>query len=148
MDDKRFEMLVLDLLKAMGYGTGSFGSHSLTPASGDGGIDGIIHEDALGLDAVYVQAKRYRADRHVGSPTLREFVGALTEKGASKGVIVTTSGFSVDAREVLRRVGHRIVLIDGRELARLMIRHGVGVRVRQTIAIKSVDADYFGDLDD
>jgi restriction system protein len=147
MDALRYERLELDLLTAMGYGTGSYGSRSLTPASGDGGIDGIIHEDALGLDAVYVQAKRYRAETKVGRPAIQQFVGSLTGEGATKGVFVTTSGFSAEARDYLRRVSHRIVLIDGPELARLMIRHGVGVRVRQTVAIKSVDADYFGDLD-
>lgn len=147
MEAVAFERLVLDLLTAMGYGTGGFGSRSLTKAAGDGGIDGIIHEDALGLDAVYVQAKRYRPDSRVGSPAIREFVGALTEKGASKGVFVTSSGFSAEARDVLRRVSHRIVLIDGPEMARLMIRHGVGVRVRKRIEIKGLDSDYFDELE-
>jgi restriction system protein len=147
MDALQFERLVLDLLTAMGYGTGDFGSRSLTAASGDGGIDGIIHEDALGLDAVYIQAKRYKPEVRVGSPAIREFVGALTEKGASKGVFVTSSGFSADARDVLRRVSHRIVLIDGPEMARLMIRHLIGVRVRKKIEIKGLDSDYFDELE-
>jgi restriction system protein len=143
MDAIRFEKLVLDLLTAMGYGTGAFGKSSATPATGDGGIDGIIHEDALGLDAVYVQAKRYQPETKVGRPAIQQFVGSLTGEGATKGVFVTTSGFSAEAREYLRRVTHRIVLIDGPELARRMIRHGVGVRVRQTYQVKGVDADYF-----
>jgi restriction system protein len=146
MDAVRFERVVLDLLTAMGYGAGSFGSRSLTPASGDGGIDGIIHEDALGLDAVYVQAKRYAPELKVGRPAIQQFVGTLTGEGASKGVFVTTSGFSAEARDFLRRVQQRIVLIDGRELARRMIRHGVGVRVRQRLEIKMIDSDYFDEV--
>ncbi len=143
MEPVRFEKLVLDLMTAMGYGAGSLGSRRLTPATGDGGIDGIIHEDALGLDAVYVQAKRYAADNKVSRPAIQQFIGSLTGEGATKGVFVTTSGFSADARDYLRRVQHRVVLIDGPELARRMIRHGVGVRVRETIEIKGIDADYF-----
>jgi restriction system protein len=145
MDATRFERLVLDLLTAMGYGTGTFGARSLTPGSGDGGIDGIIHEDALGLDAVYVQAKRYQPETRVGRPAIQQFVGSLTGEGATKGVFVTTSSFSSEAKEYLRRVSHRIVLIDGPELARRMIRHGVGVRVRRVLELKGIDADYFDD---
>lgn len=145
MDPIRFERLILDLLKAMGYGAGSFGSHEMTRATGDGGIDGIIHEDALGLDAVYIQAKRYQADSKVGRPAIQQFIGSLTGEGATKGVFVTTSSFSTEAREYLRKVQHRVVLIDGAQLARLMIQHGVGVRDRLTYVIRSVDEDYFVD---
>jgi restriction system protein len=139
----RFERLILDLLRAMGYGSGSFGRHEMTKASGDGGIDGIIHEDALGLDAVYVQAKRYQAETRVGRPAIQQFIGSLTGEGATKGVFVTTSDFSAEARGYLAKVQHRVVLIGGRELARLMIRHGVGVRDRMAYVIRSVDEDYF-----
>lgn len=139
----RFERLILDLLKAMGYGAGTFGKHEMTKASGDGGIDGIIHEDALGLDAVYIQAKRYQAETKVGRPAIQQFIGSLTGEGATKGVFVTTSDFSTEARGYLAKVQHRVVLIGGQELARLMIRHGVGVRDRVSYVIRSVDEDYF-----
>lgn len=145
MDPVRFERLILDLLKAMGYGAGSFGSHEMTRASGDGGIDGIIHEDALGLDAVYIQAKRYAPDSKVGRPAIQQFIGSLTGEGATKGVFVTTSTFSAEARDYLKKVQHRVVLIDGSQLARLMVRHGVGVRDRLAYVIRSVDEDYFAE---
>jgi restriction system protein len=145
MHPVRFERLILDLLKAMGYGAGSFGKHEMTKTSGDGGIDGIIHEDALGLDAVYIQAKRYQADSKVGRPAIQQFIGSLTGEGATKGVFVTTSDFSAEARGYLAKVQHRVVLIGGTELARLMIRHGVGVRDRVAYVIRSVDEDYFAD---
>jgi restriction system protein len=145
MDPVRFERLILDLLKAMGYGAGSFGSHEMTKASGDGGIDGIIHEDALGLDAVYIQAKRYQPETKVGRPAIQQFIGSLTGEGATKGVFVTTSAFSAEAKDYLTKVQHRVVLIDGSQLARLMIRHGVGVRDRLAYVIRSVDEDYFAD---
>ncbi|MFO1203787.1 MAG: restriction endonuclease [Tabrizicola sp.] len=145
MHPVRFERLILDLLKAMGYGAGSFGTHQMTKTSGDGGIDGIIHEDALGLDAVYIQAKRYQAETKVGRPAIQQFIGSLTGEGATKGVFVTTSDFSAEARGYLAKVQHRVVLIGGRELARLMVRHGVGVRDRVSYVIRSVDEDYFQD---
>lgn len=142
----RFERLILDLLSAMGYGGGDLSGALMTRTSGDGGIDGIIHEDALGLDAVYIQAKRYAPENKVGRPAIQQFVGSLNGEGATKGVFVTTSDFSKEARDYLNKVQHRIVLIDGQELARLMIRYGVGVRARTTYVIKGVDEDYFADL--
>lgn len=142
----RFERLIIDLLNAMGYGAGELAKSMLTKASGDGGIDGIIHEDALGLDAVYIQAKRYGPGSNVGRPAIQQFVGSLTGEGATKGVFVTTSDFSGEARAYLGKVQHRIVLINGAELARLMIRHGVGVRPRSTYVIKGVDEDYFAEV--
>jgi restriction system protein len=145
MHPVRFERLILDLLKGMGYGAGSNSKHEMTKASGDGGIDGIINEDALGLDAVYVQAKRYAPDSKVGRPALQALVGSLTGEGANKGVFVTTSDFSREAREYLNKVQHRIVLINGERLARLMIQHEVGVRARRSFVIRSVDEDYFAD---
>lgn len=141
----RFEQLIVDLLLAMGYGGGASDMGRRLGKSGDGGIDGVINEDPLGLDAVYVQAKRYAPENIVGRPALQAFVGSLTGEGASKGVFVTTSSFSKGAREYVDRVAHRIVLIDGDRLARLMIAHGVGVRTRKTYAIQGVDEDYFAE---
>ena len=142
----RFERLILDLLSAMGYGGGDLSNTKMTKSTGDGGIDGIIHEDALGLDAVYIQAKRNAPDNKISRPAIQQFVGSLTGEGATKGVFVTISDFSTDARGYLSRVQHRIVLINGQELARLMIRHGVGVRTRTTYLVRGVDEDYFADL--
>ena len=146
MSPQRFERLIIDLLISMGYGGGDIANGLMTKASGDGGIDGIIHEDALGLDAVYVQAKRYAPDNRVSRPDVQRFIGSLTGEGATKGVFVTTSDFSKEAHEYLTRVQHRVVLINGQRLARLMIQHGVGVRVRQTFKVQSVDEDYFSDV--
>lgn len=146
MSPQRFEQVILDLLTAMGYGGGDAARGLTTKTTGDGGIDGIIHEDALGLDAVYIQAKRYAPDNRIGRPDIQRFIGSLTGEGATKGVFVTTSDFSKEAREYLYRVQHRVVLINGQRLARLMIQHGVGVRVRQSYVIQSVDEDYFADV--
>lgn len=139
----RFERLVVDLLVSMGYGGGDLERGLQTKLSADGGIDGIINEDELGLDAVYVQAKRYDPNNKVGRPALNAFVGSLTGEGANKGVFVTTSSFSREAYEYVSRVQQRIVLIDGDRLARLMIQHEVGVRARKTYVLRSVDEDYF-----
>lgn len=140
----RFERLILDLLSAMGFGGGDLSRTEMTRVAGDGGIDGIIHEDALGLDRVYIQAKRHAPGNTVGSPDIQRFMGSLSAEGASKGVFVTTSGFSRDATTFARRVPHlRIVLIDGQELARLLIRYGVGVRPRTTYVVHGIDEDYF-----
>ena len=145
MDPARFEDLIVDLLLAMGYGGGDRAMGRRLGRSGDGGIDGVIDEDALGLDAVYVQAKRYAPGNTVGRPAIQQFVGSLTGEGATKGVFVTTSAFSAEARAYADRVAQRVVLIDGARLARLMIAHDVGVRTRQTYAVKTVDEDYFAD---
>lgn len=145
MDPTRFEQLIVDLLLAMGYGGGRQEMGRRLGRSGDGGIDGVIDEDALGLDAVYVQAKRYAPGNTVGRPAIQQFIGSLTGEGATKGVFVTTSAFSAEARDYAARVQHRIVLIDGPRLARLMVAHDVGVRTRQTCAVKTVDEDYFAD---
>ena len=142
----RFERLILDLLSAMKYGGGDLSNARLTKSSGDGGIDGIINEDALGLDAVYIQAKRYAPDRTIGRPALQAFVGSLTDEGANKGVFVTTSDFSREARDYIDKVQHRIVLINGDRLARLMIQHEVGVRARKSYVLRSLDEDYFTDF--
>lgn len=143
---KQFEQLIVDLLLAMGYGGGDRGMGERIGKSGDGGIDGIINEDALGLDAVYVQAKRYAIDSKVGRPALQAFVGSLTGESATKGVFVTTSDFSKEARDYVTRVQHRIVLINGARLARLMIQHEVGVRARKIYTLRSIDEDYFAEI--
>lgn len=141
----RFEQLIVDLLVAMGYGGGEASMGQKIGKSGDGGIDGIINEDALGLDAVYVQAKRYDPSNVVGRPDIQKFVGSLTGESATKGVFVTTSGFSREARDYITRVQQRIVLIDGDRLTRLMISNGVGVRDRKQYTVRSLDEDYFSD---
>lgn len=140
-----FEHLILDLLQAMGFGRGKSEYKRITPVSGDGGIDGVINEDALGLDAVYIQAKRYAKDNKVSRPDIQRFVGSLTGESATKGVFVTTSDFSREAVAYIDRVQQRVVLINGHTLARLMIEYDVGVRVRSVIKIKSLDEDYFSE---
>ncbi|MEP3054650.1 restriction endonuclease [Ascidiaceihabitans sp.] len=142
----RFERLILDLLKSMGFGRSKHGQSILTPVSGDGGIDGIINEDALGLDAVYIQAKRYAPENRVSRPDIQRFVGSLTGESATKGVFVTTSDFSKEAKQYVERVQQRVILINGRLLADLMIEHDVGVRTRTTYLVKSIDDDYFTDI--
>lgn len=138
---KFFESLVLDLLVAMGYG-GSRKDAERVGRSGDCGIDGTINEDKLGLDVVYVQAKRW--DRGtVGRKDIQAFVGSLEPKKARKGVFITTSQFSSDARDYVRGTEKRIVLIDEEELAQLMIDHDVGVTAVSNYDVKKVDADYF-----
>lgn len=132
-----FEKLVLDLLHAMGYGT-SQDDLQQVGGSGDGGIDGIISLDRLGLEKVYVQAKRWKND--ITSPEIRGFLGALQLQGANKGVFITTSRFTRDAREAAERA--RVVLVDGPRLAGLMIDHAVGVS-HQKLLIPKVDSDYF-----
>jgi restriction system protein len=139
-----FEELVLDVLEAMGYGDEGEGARLRTGGGGgDRGIDGLIREDRLGLDVVYVQAKRWGAN--VGRPVVQGFVGALQGERAAKGIIFTASSFSADAREYAATVSPRVVLVDGARLAELMIVYGVGVSMRETYAVKRVDNDYFGD---
>ncbi len=140
-----FEQLIVDLLLAMGYGGGRAEMGRSLGKSGDGGIDGVIKEDELGLDVVYVQAKRYAANNAVPVREVRDFIGSLEGHRASKGVFVTTSTFPSSAREFVERVSKRVILIDGIELARLMIRHNVGVRVKDAYEIKKIDEDYFSE---
>lgn len=139
----RFEQLIVELLLAMGYGDGRSEMGQAIGKSGDGGIDGVVNEDKLGLDAVYIQAKRYALDNTVGRPALQAFIGSMTGESATKGVFVTTSTFSKEAREYIRRVQQRVVLIDGNRLARLMIDHGVGVKADKTYVLRSIDANFF-----
>lgn len=139
-----FEQVVIDLLLAMGYGTGR-DAGEVRGKSGDGGIDGIIREDRLGLDLIYVQAKRYAADNPVGPDKIREFSGALDVTGARKGVFITTSRFTHEAaRFAMQLQIKRIVLIDGDALTDMMIQHGVGVRPkREPIVLTEIDLNYF-----
>ena len=136
------ERVVVDLLIAMGYGGGDAAMGHVTGRSGDGGIDGTIREDALGLDEVYIQAKKY-TEGSVGEGALRNFAGAIDAAGTTKGVFVTTASFTRAAREYVARSPKRIVLIDGEELARLMVAHDIGVRTRVRHEIKRIDEDYF-----
>lgn len=136
-----FEQAVVELLLAMGYG-GTTGSGSVTQLSNDGGIDGVIDQDILGLSRVYVQAKRYADDNAVGRPDVQAFVGALAGK-ADSGVFITTSRFSTGAREYVGLVPTRIILIDGKRLTDLMIRYGVGVQVQETYKAIEIDEDFF-----
>lgn len=138
-----FERLVVDLLLAMGYGGSRREAGEVVGRSGDGGIDGIIKQDPLGLDVVYIQAKRY-TDITVGRPQIQQFVGSVAGHQASKGVFITTSRFTAEAREYVTRSLHqKIVLIDGEQLAELMIDHNIGVAPRTTYVLKRVDSDYF-----
>lgn len=137
-----FEKAVLDLLIAMGYG-GTEGQATRTQLSRDGGIDGIIDQDALGLGRIYVQAKRYAGSNSVGRPEVQGFVGALQGQRSSQGVFITTSRFTSDAGEYARTLSSRVVLIDGERLARLMIQYRVGVQVKQLLAIVDIDEDFF-----
>lgn len=140
-----FERLIVDLMLAMGYGFDEQSGRKLG-RTGDGGIDGEIYEDKLGLDRILLQAKRYAPDSAIGAPQLREFIGSLDVQGVSKGVFVTTSYFTESARNTPRYGGKRIVLIDGARLAELMVEHQVGVRVERSVSIKALDLNYFEDV--
>ena len=139
-----FERLVVDLLVKMGYGGSRRDAGRAIGKSGDGGIDGIIKEDKLGLDIVYIQAKRWD-NTVVGRPEIQKFVGALHGQRARKGVFITTSRFSQEAREYVSIIDSKIVLIDGQELAQLMIDNHVGVSTVSIYEIKKIDSDYFTD---
>ena len=143
MSPAKFEQLVLDLLLAMGYGGSNKDLAKVTPLSHDNGVDGIIPEDALGLDKIYIQAKRYKEGLPVAKPEIQQFIGALNEQKASKGVFVTTSTFTQGARESVSKATSKIVLIDGNALANYMIEFNVGVSPRKTYEIKRIDTDYF-----
>ena len=139
-----FERLVVDLLVAMGYGGSRKDAGEAVGRSGDGGIDGIIKEDKLGLDAVYIQAKRWEGT--VGRPTVQAFAGSLMGNRAGKGVMITTSQFSKDAKDYVRSIQQpKIVLIDGEQLAQFMIDHDIGVADVATYRVKRVDLEYFGE---
>jgi restriction system protein len=126
----------------MGYGGSRKNAGRAIGKAGDGGIDGIIDEDSLGLDVIYIQAKRW-TEASVGRPEIQKFVGALQGHRAKKGVFITTSGFSKDAHEYVKLIDNKVVLIDGRQLTRLMFDHNVGVSEKKTYQVKRVDSDYF-----
>ncbi len=136
-----FEDLVVELLVVMGYGGSRRDAGERVGQSGDGGIDGIIKEDRLGLDTIYIQAKRWQGN--VGRPEIQKFVGALQGQRARKGVFITTSAFTADAIDYASRIDTKVVLIDGQQLANLMMDFDVGVSVAATYAVKRIDSDYF-----
>ena len=141
------ERVVIDLLIAMGYGGGDAAMGRVTGRSGDGGIDGTIREDTLGLDEVYLQAKKYAAGNTVGESDLRNFAGAIDAANTTKGVFVTTASFTKAAKAYVEKSPKRIVLIDGKELARLMVEHNIGVRPKIQYKVKRIDEDYFDSED-
>lgn len=144
-----FERLVIELLQKMGYGQEIVNAGVVTGKTGDEGIDGIIRQDVLGFDKIYVQAKRWADDHTVGEPEIQQFAGALLGKGASKGLFITTSHFSKQAvNYVEKHMTARIVLIDGTALTKLMIQYGLGVSVVHTYEIMRVDSDYFNEDDE
>lgn len=136
-----FEQLVVDLLVRMGYGGNRQDAAKAVGRSGDGGIDGIINEDQLGLDVIYIQAKRW--ENNVGRPELQKFAGALQGQRARKGIMITTAGFTLEARDYSNAIDTRIILIDGDRLSSLMVDFGVGVSTVGTYEIKKIDTDYF-----
>jgi restriction system protein len=139
-----FEELVVRLLDRMGYGRA--GSVERTSASGDAGIDGIISQDPLGLDRIYVQAKRYAEDKVVDRPRIHEFAGALLGKQGDRGVFITTSRFTTGAREEADRINARIELIDGARLAELLVQYRVGVQPEQSVTLYRLDEDFFDSI--
>ena len=141
-----FEILVVELLVEMGYGGSQREAAKVVGQSGDEGIDGIIDEDKLGLDTIYIQAKRWNIDRTIGRPEIQKFVGALQGKRAKKGVFITTSNFTNEAREYVTNIDNKVVLIDGNRLTNLMIDFNVGVSARIRYEIKELDTDYFGEI--
>jgi restriction system protein len=137
-----FEKVVVELLVKMGYGGSRADAGKAIGRSGDGGIDGIIKEDKLGLDVVYIQAKRWDSNP-VGRPDVMQFVGALQAQRANKGIFITTSRFTEDASSYVSQIGSKIVLIDGEQLTNLMIEHDVGVSTVSLYPVKKIDSDYF-----
>jgi restriction system protein len=141
MDPFRFEQLVIDLLLAMGYGGSREEAAQVTKASNDEGIDGVINEDRLGLDVIYLQPKRWQ--QTVGRKEIQSFVGALAGQQANKGVFITTSDFADTAIAYAKKVSQKVILIDGDRLANLMIQHNIGVSVSHAYEVKQIDSDYF-----
>ena len=141
-----FEELVLEVLNALGYGGSGADAQQHTGGPGDEGVDGVINEDALGLDKIMLQAKRYRPDTKITREQIQTFVGSLVMKGVDRGVFITTSSFHESAKELVTRpTGPRVVLIDGQRLLDLMIEKGIGVRVKKAMAVRELDRNYFDD---
>lgn len=143
-----FEKLVVELLVKMGYGGSRRDAARAVGGSGDEGIDGIIDEDRLGLDTIYIQAKKWKEGSTVGRPEIQKFVGALQGQRAKKGIFITTTRFTDDAKSYASNIEIKVVLIDGKRLSNLMIDHNVGVSEQTTYEIKSLDSDYFGEVPD
>jgi restriction system protein len=141
-----FERLVVDLLVSMGYGGSIKDAGKAIGKSGDEGIDGTIKEDKLGLDIIYIQAKRWQTGNLVGRPEIQKFVGALAGQGAKKGIFITTSSFTKEANEYAPKNETKIVLINGEQLAQLMIDYNIGVSTINIYELKRIDNDYFGDI--
>lgn len=147
-DPKFFEHLVVELLEKMGYGGKLENPGEVTQYTSDGGIDGVIRQDALGFDKIYVQAKRWSPDHTVGAPDIQQFAGALMGRGANKGLFITTSSFSKPAIDYVdRHMTAHIVLVDGHELTRLMVKYGLGVSTEKIYEIKRIDTDYFSEVE-
>lgn len=138
-----FEQVVVDLLVSMGYGGSRKDAAEATRLTADDGIDGVIKEDKLGLDAIYIQAKRYAVGNGVGRPAVQAFAGSLEGNRARKGVFITTSHFTKDAHQFVERIEKKIILIDGAQLTRLMIEHNIGVSEEARYVVKKIDHDYF-----
>jgi restriction system protein len=138
-----FERLVVEVIVKMGYGGTRQDAGKAIGKAGDGGIDGIIKEDKLGLDAIYIQAKRW--ENTVGRPEIQKFIGALAQQRAKKGLFITTSSFSSDAEDCVSRIEAKVVLIDGETLAQMMIDHNVGMSTVGTYEVKKIDSDYFSE---
>jgi restriction system protein len=141
IDPYKFEELVLDLLQAIGYGGNRSEAAQVTKKSADGGIDGIINEDRLGLDKIYIQAKRY--NNTVPVKEVRDFAGAMLAHNARKGVFITTSDFPASAKDFAEKIDRTLILIDGKRLAELMIEYNIGISPKETFVYKEVDSDYF-----
>ena len=144
-DPNVLERLILKTLRAMGYG-GKEGVGNITGGSGDGGVDGVIDQDPLGIDKIYFQAKRYQANVKISSGDIRDFSGALNLKGVTKGVFVTASSFTPAAFDTAEKLNQNIILIDGQNLVKLMIQYNVGCRIEKTYEVKRIDEDYFNSL--
>lgn len=145
LSPKFLELVVLELLHAMGYGA-SDSDIEHVGGSGDEGVDGVIHQDILGLQRIYVQAKRYKSENTIGRPDIQKFVGALAGHGANGGVFITTSSFSSEAIAYAQRtLSSRVILVDGNEFGRLMVRHGIGVQKQRTYSVVDIDEDFFED---
>jgi restriction system protein len=138
-----FECLIIDLLLAMGYGTRRRDLSKRIGQSHDGGVDGLISQDELGLEVILVQAKRLKPNTNVSVSQVRDFVGALESRKATKGVFVTTGTFTIPARMLVQDISRRIVLINGAQLAALMVRHNLGVKVSESYVFKNLDLRYF-----
>lgn len=147
LDASVFEQLIIELVVAMGYGGSRPEAARRLGRTGDEGVDGVIDQDALGLDQIYVQAKRYKEGNSVGPGDIRDFFGSLDLKKATKGLFVAASSFTASARQTAGQLGRRIVLVDGEELARLMIRYSIGCRTRQIVELKQLDDEFFESIE-